>query len=582
MQHPSHVPLSQLTDDAANARRTGRGAEPIYVASIRAKGVVVPLIVRPNGKGFMVTDGGKRLAALHWMRDHGEAAKGLPVDDAYAVPVTVNEDDDQAARDTSLTTAIVRTPLHPVDRFEAFAELQASGMSSADIAAHYGLADKELRQSLALGQLSPKIRAAWRAGEIGAREAQVFTLQPDHDEQAKLYARLKKKGQVSDWVIRREIGAGDHEIAAFLKFVGDEAYLKAGGTIVEDLFGDSHIVSDAALLRKLVGEKLQAKVDSLIKSGWSWAALAQDMPNRWSLDNIHKKKSDYTDADKSRSGCIVELGHQGDLRIDYGVLKPAESRKAKTAALKNARKEKGLPEDSMPKALAHRLSIALTCAAADAVAEEPSIALAAFIATFGEGVYAYSTPVKLRNEARVYNRQVSPAESGDEEKPDDVEDVESEADFRRDSAFVSLFEAALKLSLKEQLARVAAIVGRAFDFQTFNGGSMLHEDSAVSIICDALDSGRLKRALAERFDAKDYFGGINGEMRVKAAAEVVNADEAGKVRKMKKSESVAWCIANIVPTGWLPPELRTAHYDGPGAAVPAAEEKKPARRKKAA
>lgn len=45
------VPLSQLTLDAVNVRKTGRGSEPIFVASIEAKGIIQPLVIRPNGKG---------------------------------------------------------------------------------------------------------------------------------------------------------------------------------------------------------------------------------------------------------------------------------------------------------------------------------------------------------------------------------------------------------------------------------------------------------------------------------------------------------------------------------------------------
>jgi hypothetical protein len=56
---------------------------------------------------------------------------------------------------------------------------------------------------------------------------------------------------------------------------------------------------------------------------------------------------------------------------------------------------------------------------------------------------------------------------------------------------------------------------------------------------------------------------------------------------MKKDEATKWCTTNVPPTGWLPPEIRTAHYKAPAkdaAAKPARPKmaKKAARKKAAA
>lgn len=124
-----HVPLITLAvDQVANVRKTGRGAEPLFVASIRAKGIIEPLTVRKNGDGYKVVNGGKRLAALQFMATSGGTAAGVPVDDNYPVPVIVRDEDDREARDTSLITNVVRAGMHPVDEYEAFAALVADGM----------------------------------------------------------------------------------------------------------------------------------------------------------------------------------------------------------------------------------------------------------------------------------------------------------------------------------------------------------------------------------------------------------------------------------------------------------------------
>jgi hypothetical protein len=55
------LPLSELKIDPANVRTGDTKADPAFVASIREKDIIVPLTVRQNGSGYLVTDGGKRL-----------------------------------------------------------------------------------------------------------------------------------------------------------------------------------------------------------------------------------------------------------------------------------------------------------------------------------------------------------------------------------------------------------------------------------------------------------------------------------------------------------------------------------------
>lgn len=59
--------------------------------------------------------------------------------------------------------------------------------------------------------------------------------------------------------------------------------------------------------------------------------------------------------------------------------------------------------------------------------------------------------------------------------------------------------------------------------------------------------------------------------------------EARKVAAKPKADVTKFAIANVPKTGWLPPELRTMHYDGPGAkkvAAPAAAMKTKATKRK--
>src|SRR5258708_6339890 len=160
--------LMELKIDPANVRQTDKAPDEGLLASIRAKGLIVPLSVRRNGgTGYYVTDGGKRLAALHALARDGDFDKTTPI------PCLLREDDAAAAADVSLTANFIREDMHDVDVYEAFADLLKGGKPTEIIAKDYGLPVPTVRQFLALGVISPKVRAAWKADELG-RNARVI------------------------------------------------------------------------------------------------------------------------------------------------------------------------------------------------------------------------------------------------------------------------------------------------------------------------------------------------------------------------------------------------------------------------
>ena len=73
----------------------------------------------------------------------------------------------------------------------------------------------------------------------------------------------------------------------------------------------------------------------------------------------------------------------------------------------------------------------------------------------------------------------------------------------------------------------------------------------------------MNAALRAAFDPKDYFAGVSKGLALAAITEAVNADEARKASNKKTGDIAKIALANVPTTGWLPKELRTAHYDGP-------------------
>lgn len=530
--------LNDLKIDPANVRQTDKAPDEGLLASIREKGLLIPLTVRKNGDGYYVTDGGMRLQALHVLARDGD------YDKATLVPCVLREDDAAGAADVSLTANFIRSAMHPVDEFEAFAKLVDGGKTPEAIAKDYGLSPKAVKQSLALGRLAPEVRAAWRKGDIEDDEAEVFTLETDLARQA---AILKKAGKnTSRWAIRNAILGESNQTSGMLRMVGIDAYKAAGGATTEDLFTDAKtpeiIATDLKLLKKLADEKTAATIERLKAEGWKWVSDGSDLPDnaRW-WDSLPKNK--ITADDRGKYGVLVGQQHNGEIEIKYGLQKPAE-RKAtenKKAAAKGV-----AAAPSISAALCGRLSQQITTAAESVLALDPNLGLAVIAAalTSNDG------PVCIRHDRG----------------EDDTEFAEQLALFRKKPV--------------DQLIRIlAGLAASALDM----GGHVQHalplaEDRDEDrILLEALDAKKLNAELRASFDAADYFAGVTAQACKEAIA---LCDPKQPITGKEKKSELAKLAADLVKTsnaggkaGYLPPEMRTAKYDGPATAKKAAKDK---------
>ena len=115
--------------------------------------------------------------------------------------------------------------------------------------------------------------------------------------------------------------------------------------------------------------------------------------------------------------------------------------------------------------------------------------------------------------------------------------------------------------MMESLAQVAA---KAIDMQARHISVAPLKNSANVALIGAMDPTIFAKAMRESFDAKDYFKSVSKTVALKAIAEAVNLDEARKLDGKPKAEVTKFAITNVPKSGWLPPELRTVHYTGPG------------------
>lgn len=590
MSHPSHVALSDLSvDEKVNVRRHGRGSEPLFAASIKANGVIEPLIVRLKVDGgnsaYTITNGSKRFDALCWLRNQQEHANGIAVTDSYPVPVIIRAEADEDARRVSLVTNVVRADMHPVDMYRAFLELLKEH-SREVVCAEFSITDKRLDQILALAKLSPTLQDAWLAGNITPSQAEAMTLVPDHKGQDALYARLSN--QRWSWDRRSVVEALKikHSVGAMLQFVGVDEYEARKGKVTIDLFGTDHRVDNEKLLATVANEKIDALAEKLKADGWSWVeinpehswqygdlgikakpsaeeqtrldeletAIEQELPDeqldafeqeRDALDSAILARA-FKPAHRQKAGCIIEFT-RGFAEIKYGKIKPEEKRKveaqnrAATAKKKKAKAEKAGEPVGVSNALMQRLSEQLTKAAAGAIIRDPELALAAILAGFASG-----------------GNTIVVSERG----------MATRARFGSGTSKTSNFESSLAHFIsrprEHKLELLAAVAGLAVDLVTFNAGSPPLKDKGTVALVDAMKSDAFNKAMMEAFDAKDYFNSVAKPMILKAITEGVNADEARKLAGKPKGDIVKFAIANVPKSGWLPPELRTSHYAGPG------------------
>jgi ParB family chromosome partitioning protein len=289
------VPLSQLKPSKHNARKTGGQSIDDLAASIRAHGLLQNLTVIESGKGYEVVAGGRRLAALKQL----SKAKALPGD--YAVPCLLVAN--AAAAEASLAENAVREAMHPADQFEAFRQLIDGGKSITDTAAAFGVTETVVRQRLKLANVSPRLLVEYRAGNATLEQMQALAIVDDHaaqeaawgDDEAEGYGSYHRQPQYLRRVLTEtEVSSTDDRAV----FVGLEAYEKAGGVVRRDLFGEKVYLTDAALLDRLVIEKLEAVGEAYRADGWSWVECRPKLS--WS------DRQQFSEAGKPKRRALTE------------------------------------------------------------------------------------------------------------------------------------------------------------------------------------------------------------------------------------------------------------------------------------
>ena len=269
----TQISLKNLTLSPLNVRKVKTSAEEDAQlrALIESQGVLQNLIVipSPDAEGrYEVIAGGRRLSALNHLLAKGKIDAELPV---RCVVKTESE-----AIEASLAENY-RSDMHPADRFVAYKAMLDAGRSIEDIAKRFGKTVTEVKKLLKLGAVSPVILDAFRSQEMNFDMVMAFTVTDDQKAQESVFAEVKDQYHPSPRFVRQKLLNTDVTTDdTTFKFVGQEAYEAAGGTLSEDLFADSQYVNDVDLLNRLADEKLDKLQESFKAEGWGFVEATLD------------------------------------------------------------------------------------------------------------------------------------------------------------------------------------------------------------------------------------------------------------------------------------------------------------------
>jgi ParB/RepB/Spo0J family partition protein len=273
----SQIPLSCLIAGKTNPRRVKpeREAHDRLVASIRAHGLIHPLVVRlveDDGK-YVVIAGNRRLTALR------EIHRGKPDTKVLCI---VRKIDADASDAISLGENFVREPMHPLDEAVAFAKLaRQDGKDAVTIAAHFGVSERYVRQRMSLSDLAKPIADAYRRQAIDTAVAEVFSSVPT-SEQLSIWKALGGESGAELYRVRQVIGS---QWITAKKAIFDVSTLPPEA-VTADLFGDDVLIQRDAFIQAQEAAIEQRRA-ALAEDGWGEVVVtsAEDVRDRlWSMD----------------------------------------------------------------------------------------------------------------------------------------------------------------------------------------------------------------------------------------------------------------------------------------------------------
>jgi len=180
----THVPVDAIHPNPRQPRRRFDGESVSGLAeSIRAQGVIQPVVVRPRLQGGYELIAGER----RW-----RAAREAGI---QTVPAVVRETDDRDTLLLALVENVAREDLSPVEEARAYAVLlDEFGLSLGEVAERVGRSKPTISNRVRLLELPDDVLAMIGRGELSEGHARAILAVPDDVLRRRLAKRIVREG----------------------------------------------------------------------------------------------------------------------------------------------------------------------------------------------------------------------------------------------------------------------------------------------------------------------------------------------------------------------------------------------------
>ncbi|MBL4595881.1 MAG: ParB/RepB/Spo0J family partition protein [Robiginitomaculum sp.] len=353
-----HIKLDNLKPTNVNVRH-GKAAPDIsdILPSIRKRGILQPLLVRPNGKGYEVVAGRRRYFAAKALQKDGEKVEPIPC-------AIMAKGDDAAAIEASLLENIARLPMDPMQQYEAFARLIKQGDSIGNIAETFGITELAVKRTLALAGLLPAIKALYGMGDFDGETLRILTLASKAQQKEWLALVSGKKTHApTGYQLKRWLLGGDNIKTSQALF--DLA--KCKGTIVTDLFGDDDYFAEPEQFWVMQMEAIEQRVQTYKEDGWTGVEVFEQ--------GHYFSEWEYEKTGKEDGGRIyITINQRGDVTFHEGFITLKEARSRKANGKGETDKDRP-PKPEIPKAMQTYLELHRHALVRTELLSHPKVAL---------------------------------------------------------------------------------------------------------------------------------------------------------------------------------------------------------------
>jgi ParB family chromosome partitioning protein len=451
--------------------------------------------------------------------------------------------DDAAALETSLIENIARLDPDEVNRCEGFTRLVREGRSVEAISLTFGLTSLQVKRTLAIGNLLPRIRNLYRAEKID-----VVTMR---------HLTLASKTQQREWLALVDCPEKHAPTGTQLKawlFGGSAIAAKVAlfdladykGEIVSDLFGEDRYFANADDFWAAQMAAIEERTNAYREAGWSDVVVMERGAyfNSWEHERCPKKKGGKV---------FVTISHRGEVAFHEGYITTKEARR-------RAKGETDTPKPVRPEvsaALGNYIDLHRHAAVRASLLSEPGVALRMMVAHAIVGSPLWRVDVERQravSDAIAESVELSASEAAFDAKRREIlatlgfdpETPTVVGGYDGDHGVAGLFTQLLALSDEAVMAILPIVIG-----ETLTVGSAEVDMLGQRLGTDMRTSWRDDAVLPDLIRDKQLLTAIVGEVAGTDVAEA-NSEATAKVQRGILVDCLTGSNGREKVEGWLP------------------------------